>query len=148
MDDQEARKRLEEHFGSRLGMLGVQVTVLAQTAQPCDVTFYKKKPALNVKINPRINLALMYGAGAQKLGEMLEAIELSNGDVVSLTEIWTILPLPVEGFTDEELAAVNLDAGEEKVGPQGETLRKMISETYHCETREEEDYLLRRYIAS
>lgn len=148
MDTQDAVKKLEEQFGSRYGFLGHQLIMLSMMGQPCDVTFYKKKPALNVKIDQKINIALMYGAGAVKLKEMLESIELSNGDRVSISEIWTINPMPEGGFSEEELAAVDLSEGEEKVGPNGETLRKMISETYHCNSTAEEDQFLRRFIAS
>jgi hypothetical protein len=148
MDTKEAIKKIEEVFGSRLGFLGHQVIMLSLSGQLCDVTFYKRNPVLDVSIDQKINIALMYGAGANKLKEMLENIRLSNGDVVSLGEIWSINPMPKDGFTETELAAVNLSEGEEKVGPNGETLRKMISDTYHCESRENEDYFLRRFIAS
>lgn len=148
MDTKDAIKNLEEHFGSRYGFLGHQLIMLSMLGQPCDVTFYKKKPALSVKIDQKINIALMYGAGAIKLKEMLDSIELSNGDRVSISEIWTINPMPEGGFSEEELAAVDLLEGEEKVGPNGETLRTMISETYHCNSPAEEDQFLRRFIAS
>jgi len=148
MDANEAMRKIEEEFGSRLAFLGYQIVMLSMTGQPCDITFYKRKPIINVTIDQQINLALMYGAGAKKLKEMLENIKLSNGETISIAEIWTINPMPKNGFTDEELAAVDLSEAEEKVGPNGETLRKMISDTYHCQSREEEDYYLRRFIAS
>ena len=65
-----------------------------------------------------------------------------------LGEIWTVNPMPMEGFTDEELAAVDLSKGEERQGPQGETLRKMIRKTYNCTSRKQTDHYLRRWIAS
>lgn len=148
MDTKEAMEKIEEEFGSRLGFLGHQVIMLSMTGQPCDVTFYNRKPALDASIDQKINIALMYGAGAKKLKEMLENIKLSNGDVVSLGEIWTINPMPKGGFSESELAEVDLSEGDEKVGPNGETLRKMISDSYHCGSREEEDRYLRRFIAS
>ena len=74
MDAQEGTKRLLELFGSRFGMLGHQILMLSLSEQPCDVTFYRKKPALDVTIDPKIHIALMYGAGAEKLKEMLENI--------------------------------------------------------------------------
>lgn len=90
----------------------------------------------------------MYGAGAIKLKEILENIKLSNGDSVSIKDIWTINPMPQNGFTQEELDSVNMAEAEEKVGPNGETLRKMISDTYQCKSQKQEDYYLRRFIAS
>ncbi len=140
MDTKDAIERLEKEFGSRLGMLGHQLIMLSMTGQPCDVTFYDKKPALNVTVDQKINITLMYGAGAKKLKELLEHIRLSNGEVVSLGEIWTINPMPKEGFSDAELAAVDLSEGEAQVGPNGETLRKIISDTWlieaHAQSRD------------
>ena len=122
--------------------------MLSMTGQPCDVTFFKKKPALGVRISQKANVALMYGAGAEKLKELLEKIELSNGDRVSITEIWTLNPMPPDGFSEEELNAVDLSAADQKAGPNGETIREMIRQTYHCESSAEEEKYLRRFMAS
>ncbi len=148
MDTKELIGKLETEFGSRLGFLGYQILMLSMTGQKCDITFFKKKPAIDVKIDQQINLAVMYGAGAKKLQEMLENIKLSNGDSVSISEIWTINPMPAGGFSKEELDSVDMDEAEQEVGPDGETLREMIKNTYHCESKDEEDYYLRRFIAS
>jgi DNA replication protein DnaD len=134
--------------GGRIHHLFRQLQHLAMSRQPADVTLYSGKPHINVKIGQKFLYALMYGAGAEKLRELLSMLELSNGATVSITDIWTINPMPAEGFTNGELEAVDLGAAEEKVGPNGETLRKMISETYHCSSKEEEDRYLRRFIAS
>jgi len=148
MDTNKNMKWIEEEFGSRLGFFSHQILMLSMTGQPCDVTFYEKAPAIDVKIDQQINLALMYGAGVKKIKEMLEHIKLSNGDTVSIEDIWTINPMPKGGYSKEELEAVDLHEADEKVGPNGETLRKMISDTYHCKSKENEDYYLRRFIAS
>jgi hypothetical protein len=147
-ENKEMLKKFEKMFGSRTVFLGQQILMLSMAGQPCDVTFFKKKPAINVKIDQQISLALMYGAGTIKLKEMLENIKLSNGDSVSITEIWTINPMPKDGFSKETLDAVDLAEAEEKTGPNGETLRKMVKDTYHCKSRDEEDYYLRRFISS
>ena len=148
MDIKKAIEKILEHYGSREAFLGNQLVTLSMTGQPCDVTFFQKKPAIDVIIDPRINIALMYGAGAKKLKEILASIKLSNGDVISIEEIWTINPMPKGGISPEELNKVDMSKAEERVGPNGETLRKMISDTYHCETKEQEDLYLRRFIAS
>lgn len=148
MDTNEVKKLMEKTFGSRMGFLGYQILTLSMTGQLCDLTFFSKSPAIDVKIDQQINLALIYGAGAEKLKEKLDNIKLSNGDIVSISEIWTINPMPQGGFSKEELEAVDLRKAEEKDGPNGETLRKMISDTYHCKTKEDENYYLRRFIAS
>jgi hypothetical protein len=41
-----------------------------------------------------------------------------------------------------------MSQAEERIGPNGATLRKMIKDTYHCGSRDEEDYYLRRFIVS
>jgi len=148
MDIKEAIEKILEHYGSREAFLGNQLVTLSMTGQFCDVTFFKKKPAIDVIIDPRINIALMYGAGAKKLKEMLMNIKLSNGEVISIEEIWTINPMPKGSISPEELNSVDMSKAEERVGPNGETLRKMISDTYHCETEEQENLYLRRFIAS
>ena len=148
MDHQQAQQRLLEMFGSREGHLAWQLVTLSETGQPCDVTFYKRGPILDVKIPEKIGIALMYGAGASKLQELLARIEFSNGTVAGFGEIWTVNPMPKGGIPQAELDAVDLSQGEEAVGPNGETMRKMISDTYHCATRAEEDRYLRRFIAS
>lgn len=148
MDIKKGIEKVLEHFGSREAFLSNQLWMLSMTGQPCDVTFFKKKPAIDVIIDPKINIALMYGAGAKKLHEMLMNIKLSNGEIITLDEIWTINPMPKGGIPQEELNNVDMSEAEEKVGPNDETLRKMISDTYHCETKEQEDLYLRRFIAS
>lgn len=49
---------------------------------------------------------------------------------------------------DLNVVAVDLAQGEEVIGLDGETLRKIIHDTYRCKSRAEEDYLLARWIAS
>jgi len=144
---QEAMNRLEQHFGSRVGMLTHNLTILSSSGQPADITFYRRKPLINVQISTKIAAARFYGLDGQ-LPRILKLIPFSNGVVASLAEIWTVNPMPIGGFTDEELAAVDLAIGEERQGPNGETLRKMIHKTYHCKSRKETDFYLRRWIAS
>ena len=144
---QEAINRLEQHFGSREGMLTYTLTVLSSSGQPADITFYRRKPLINVQISTKIAAARLYGLEG-KLPTLLKRIPFSNGVIASLAEIWTINPMPIGGFDDKELAAVDLTKGEERHGPNGETLRKMIRDTYQCKSRKETDFYLRRWIAS
>jgi hypothetical protein len=149
MDDSKKMiEKLTEHYGSRIGLLGWMILNLSMSGQPCDITFYKRKPLVNVKIDQSIGLAVMYGVGAKKFADLLSDVKLSTGEVVNISEIWGVTPMPKGGFTEEELQAVDMAKAEEHTGPNGETLRKMISDTYHCETKEEEDKFLRRFIAS
>ena len=148
MENKEMIGILEKEFGSRLGFLGHQILMLSMTGQKCDITFYQKKPAINVRVDQQISLAVSYGAGAKKLQEMLNNIKLSNGESVGIGEIWTINPMPHGGLSEEELNSVDLNEADQESGPNGETLREMIKNTYHCETKDEEDHYLRRFIAS
>ncbi len=144
---QEAMRRLEQHFGSREGMLTHTLTMLSTSGQPTDVTFFRRKPILDVRVCTKLGAARLYGLESH-VPRLLRRIEFSNGAVASLSEIWTVNPMPTRGFSPEELAAVDLSQGDERTGPQEETLRKMIRKTYHCKSRKETDYFLRRWIAS
>ena len=148
MDTNGAIKKVIKEFGSREGFLVYQIMTLTMTNQPCDITFFKKGPEVDVKITSQIMLALMYGMGAKKLKEMLENITLSNGNVININEIWVINPMPAGGITKEELNEVDMSKGEAQFGPKGETIREMIRATYHCKSKVDEDYFVRRFLAS
>jgi hypothetical protein len=77
------------------------------------VTFYDRKPILDVQCDERIVHALMYGAGAAKLQQMLKQIRFSDGTTVNFNEIWTINPMPKVRIPQAELDAVNLAEAEE-----------------------------------
>jgi hypothetical protein len=47
-----------------------------------------------------------------------------------------------------DIASVDLSAGDETAGMNNETIRHMISATYYCRSRAEEDFFLARWIAS
>lgn len=144
---QEAIKRLEQHFGDRVGMLTHTLTLLSTSGQPADVTFYKRRPILDVRVSVKLAAARLYGL-EDHVPRVLRRIEFSNGMTANISEIWTINPMPSEGFTPEALDNVDLSEGEQQAGPLGETIRKMIRSTYHCKSNKETDYYLRRWIAS
>jgi len=141
--------KFTKKFGdNRMVMLGNMLLEYSMAQNKCDICSFKHAPALDVKIDERISLALMYGAGAKKLQEMLGAIRLSNGDVVSIGDIWMIFPMPSDGISEEELADVDMAKADEEWGPNGETVREMIRNLYHCKTDEEVNKYVRRYLAS
>jgi hypothetical protein len=144
---QEAIKRLEQHFGDRVGMLTHTLTLLSASGQPTDVTFYKRRPILDVRVSAKLGAARLYGL-EDHVPRLLRRIEFSNGMTANISEIWTINPMPMDGFTQDDLDNVNLAEGEQQAGPRGETIRKMIRKTYHCKSNKETDYYLRRWIAS
>ncbi|WP_141755098.1 hypothetical protein [Burkholderia plantarii] len=144
---QEAIERSEQHFGSREEMLAHTLTILSASGQPTDVTFYRRRPILDVRVSTKLAAARFYGLDSI-LPSLLTQIEFSNGATAGLNEIWTVNPMPAEGFSKADLDAVDLTEGDQRAGPRGETIRKMISDTYHCTAQSEVDYFLRRFIAS
>ncbi len=152
IDIKDLASKVTEEFGSREGLLFHTLYTLAMTGQPCDVCLVNKKPFLDVKIDPDFVYALMYGAGAATLAEMLNNITLtgggSTGGTVTFKEIWTINPMPHEGFTEEQLSSVDITKADKPSGFGGETLKEMIKNTYHCENEKEIERFVRRFIAS
>jgi hypothetical protein len=149
VDLADARRRLEEHFGSAAGVKAWMLISLSSSGQPTDVTFYRRRPILDVKVDNGLGTALLNGISARELANRFNSrVEFSDGTIAGLSEIWTINPMPMGGISPAELAAVDLAEAEAKYGPQGETLRQMIRETYRCRDRVEEDHFLRRWIAS
>jgi hypothetical protein len=141
-------KRLTEQFGVGRGLRAYQLATLSLTGQPCDVSFIeKKRAAVDVTIDQRISLALKNGAGPEERRKIFSEIRLSDRQVVALAEIWLVLPMPPGGFSKEELAAVDLSDGDQKSGPNGETVREIVRNFYRCESGEEEDRFLRRFLA-
>jgi len=138
----------EDQFRERLDSIGPEVITLSETGQRCDITFFRRKPLLDVIIDPAIHRALAIGISAADLQAMFRRIQLSNAEQISLEDIWTIHPMPNMGFSFEQLLAVDLAEAEDIVGLNGETLRDMVRNTHHCGSREAEDFFLRRIIAS
>jgi hypothetical protein len=117
-------------------MVAWMLVSLSQSGQPTDVTFYRRKPILNVKVDKELGVAVLSGLGARRLAEWLNTcIEFSDGTEARLAEIWTINPMPQNGLSQAELDVVDLAKGEDRIGPGGETLRQMIRETYQCRDR-------------
>lgn len=145
-------RRLKEVFGDRVSMLFHQLHNLAISGQPCDICTYSGKRYLDVKVDGKFVLAIMYGAGPRKLAEMLKEIKLSKKghptEKVSIEDIWAINPMPIAGFSKDELDKVDMSKGEEKWGSEGQTLREMIRNEYHCKDENEVDNFLRRFLAS
>ena len=112
-------KKLEGQFGGRVGFMGYQILTLSQSGQPCDITRYNQQPLLDVVIDPKIAIAMMYGVGPAKLMQLIDPVPLADGRSVSFNEIWNIVPMPKGGISSAELAAVDLAGGDVKGGPNG-----------------------------
>ena len=78
-------------------MLTHTLTMLSTSGQPTDVTFYRRKPILDVRVSTKLGAARLYGLESQ-LPRLLKRIEFSNGVVASLGEIWTVNPMPWTAF--------------------------------------------------
>lgn len=141
-------KAIEDAFGSAQQINTQTLLHLLTSGQPCDITFRNRKPLVDVILDPELKYALMYGAGAEKIQQMLSSVKLKGGGSFNYGDVWVISPMPKGGFTKEELAAVDLTQAEEPSGPNGASMREMISNSYRCENREEEDFYLRRFYAS
>jgi hypothetical protein len=89
-------RRLEQHFGSREGMLIHTLTTLSISGQPADITFYRRKPILDVRVSTKLGAARLYGL-EKHLPQLLRCIEFSNGAIASIDDIWTVNPMPIEG---------------------------------------------------
>ena len=148
IDTNDAMKRLQDQFGDKMGFLRFMLLRLSKTGQPCDVTFYHREPIVDVRLDQQLFITFAYGNAHKRLADMLNAIRFSDASTAAISEIWTINLMPQDGFTDQQLADVKLDVAESTVGPNGETLRQMIRNTYHCTTVNQEDIYLRRFIAS
>jgi len=145
---EEAMAKLQDTFGDAVSFNGQMLIFLSMIQQPTDITFYKSPPKLNVKVSSKLSEAMNTGIGPEKLAKLLSAIPLSDGSSINLEEIWTLCPMPEDGFTEEELANVDMSQAQNPIGQQGETLRTIIKNTYHCKTVEEEDKFIRRWLAS
>jgi hypothetical protein len=83
-----------------------------------------------------------------RLSGLVQRIVFSDGTVAHVDDIWTINYMPHDGITIAQLDNADIAEAEMKVGYGGETVRQMIRETYHCASAAEEDWFVRRWIAS
>ena len=143
------------HFPTSQQTLRFMVINLSSYQQPCDVTFRDREPLLNVTIDKRVAAAadaaadggLLSGIHRIRLSRLLNNIGFSDGSRARVQEIWTIHPLPAEGLSEELLASVNLSDGDRPVGREGTiTWRDLVRAVYRT-TKENEDQMLRRYLA-
>ena len=139
---------VEATFGSHDSLLAHQIITHSLYGLPCDVTFRDRKPFLDVTIDENIGQILMSGGDPDTLRETLTHIPFSNGETIGFNEILLLVPMPVGGVLQASMDAVDLSEGKDEAGLDGETTRDMIREVYRCETPQEEEHFLRRYLAS
>jgi len=135
-------------YKERFDTIGAELIELSESGRPVDITFYNKKPMLDVCVSSELDQVLKKGVVVEDLHLLLGDLALSNGERINMMDVWTIYEMPEDGLSEDDLAAVDMSEGDDVVGTTGETLRQMISATYHCETPEDEEYFLRRFLAA
>jgi hypothetical protein len=124
-----------------------QLVDLSMRESYCDITFRNAPPLVGVRLSPKLNAALMYGAGAAKIAELMDNVETRGGRVFRAVDVWVIVQFPHGLPTEEELAAVDLADGDAEVIP-GKSMRQMAKEVYHCKDDVEAEAMLRRILAA
>jgi hypothetical protein len=164
----EHRRRIRELHPSRIGHLMWQLAFFAKRGDSFDVTFRDREPMIEVTVAPAFarriartmdrpfsdpRLQLMGGldfvytqnwGAADRLIELCRRVELVDGAIVDLGQVWVLNYMP----RDLDISDVDLSEGDARIGDNGETMREMISQTYRCRSRAEEDYFLAKFIAS
>jgi len=148
----DARQRLLALFPTRLDHTMFQLQHYAQTMQRFDVTFFDARPPLldvcfNKEFARQLNVALR-AKNAKLTTKLLKRLHFSDGATAHIDSVWTINYVPPGGFTIAQLEDADLALAETRAGPHGETVREMIRATYRCASAAEEDWLVRRWIAS
>ena len=148
----DARQRLLALFPTRLDHTMFQLQHYAQTMQRFDVTFFDARPPLldvcfNKEFARQLNVALR-AKNAKLTTKLLKRLHFSDGATAHIDSVWTINYVPPGGFTIAQLEDADLALAETRAGPHGETVREMIRATYRCASAAEEDWFVRRWVAS
>jgi hypothetical protein len=147
MDFAEARRRMTGLFPSRKYHLLWQLAHYAATGQTFDVTFFGREPSLEVTLTQEFAFEFLLAVAdgrVDDINRLCRKVCFSDGSSISLPGIWTINYMP----RDLDISGVDLSEGEQRIGEQGETMREVISNTYRCRSRAEENFFLARFIAS
>jgi len=124
-----------------------QLEHFARTGQIFDVTFLGREPSLEVTLTQEFAfefLETLSWGRPEQLARLCRQIRFSDGSTIGLVGIWTLNYMP----RDLDISGVDLSEGEQRIGDGGETMREMISNSYRCRSRAEEDFFLARFIAS
>lgn len=124
-----------------------QLVDLSMREGYCDITFHNAPPLIGVRLSPKLNAALMYGAGAAKIAELMDRVETKSGAVFRAVDVWVIVQFSSGLPTAEDLASVDLSDGDAEVLP-GKSMRLMAKQIYHCKDDIEAEAMLRRVLAA
>ncbi|TMI98684.1 MAG: hypothetical protein E6G97_24990 [Alphaproteobacteria bacterium] len=143
------------HFPKPQDTIRFLLVNLSSIGQSCDVTFRNRDPLIGVTVDKQLAATADEMAGRSGIGRWLKErqlsrqfadIRFSDGSRASLDEIWTVIPVPVDGIPADAFAAVDLSAGEQEMHGSGVTVREVVRELYRCKDRAREDVMLRRYL--
>jgi hypothetical protein len=143
-------QRMQAIFGSRIEHLLHQLMHYAMTGQTFDATSFDREPILEVTLDQAFAHEFICGSqrDTRYLRQLCSQIRFSDGTVVPITSTWTLNYMPHDGIDNETLRSLDLAEAEMRAGQNGETVREMIGHTYRCASTAEEDYFVRRLIAS
>jgi hypothetical protein len=144
IDLAEARRRLDELFPTREHHLLWQLEHFARTGQTFDVTFFGREPSLEVTLAQEFAFEFLEALGwgrSEQVNELCRRVRFSDESTTSMAGIWTLY-MP----HDLDIRDAVLSEGDGRIGDGGETMREMISNSYHCRSRAEEDFFLARFI--
>jgi hypothetical protein len=139
-------RRLDEIFGSRFGHLLWQLTHYARTGQSFDAVFFDREPILDVTLDDIF--ASKFLDDARSLRRLCKRVKFSDGTIAPIDAIWLFNYMPRDGIDNAALDNVDLAQAEVRAGQNGETIREMIRVSYRCASTAEEDFFVRRFIAS
>jgi hypothetical protein len=151
----DVRQRMDTLFPTRLSHMMFQLEHYARTLQKFDVTFYQREPILDVQLDRDFAHEFVAASTCwrrneyvRRLQALIQRVVFSDGTKVHVDDIWTINYMPSDGITIVQLDSADIAEAEMKAGYGGETIRQMIRETYRCSSTAEEDWFVRRWIAS
>ena len=133
------------------GLFNMIVTVHL-SRQPVDITTYSGRRLLECEILGEFATHMLCAYRPETYDYRVENIRVKPREgpetAVSLDDIWLLNPMPIDGFTEDELKAVDLGKADEFDPLLAGSLRESIRRGYHCKSDEETDFFLRRFIAS
>jgi hypothetical protein len=131
----------------RVGWLLWHLDYYAITHRCFDVTFFARQPILQTQLEAGFRHEFRTACDhndAKRIIDLLGRVKFADGSIAGADEIWTFNYMP----DDLAIDGIDLSEGERIVGFDGQTARQIIRETYHCQSRAEEDFFLARWIAS
>lgn len=146
-----AGAREDTEDGRRAHILG-QLVTLNMSGQPADITTFTGECHLECKIVGEFATHLLCAYRDEVYRYRTSNIRIhprgEEETTVDVRNIWLVNPMPKDGFTSEQLSTVDLSGSDDYDPLIGDTLRESIRRGYHCQTEEEVDYFLRRFLAS